>query len=149
MKRCLSCDVRYSSLIQNCPSCGFAPALVAGFDSYSPNFAHEGGGFKSNYFSELASLEDTNFWFRSRNKLLMWALEKYFPNFQSLLEIGCGTGYVLSGISKKFHLDWKAQAFNQSGWVPAKTTVINGVFQGVLLSQNAQRVRLEFKPYAR
>lgn len=52
-------------------------------------------------------------------------------------------------LSQKFHRDWKAQAFDQSGWVPAKTTVINGVFQGVLLPQNAQRVRLEFKPYAR
>ncbi|MDF0605551.1 hypothetical protein HZU77_007800 [Neisseriaceae bacterium TC5R-5] len=52
-------------------------------------------------------------------------------------------------LSQKFHRDWQAQAFDQSGWVPAKTTVINGVFQGVLLPQNAQRVRLEFKPYAR
>lgn len=78
------------------------PALVDGFDSYAPGFAHEGGGFKSNYFSELARLEEANFWFRSRNQLLMWALENYCPNFQSLLEIGCGTGYVLSGIAKKF-----------------------------------------------
>lgn len=53
MKRCLSCDARYSSLIHNCPGCGFAPVHVAGFDSYAPNFAHEGGGFKSNYFSDL------------------------------------------------------------------------------------------------
>lgn len=102
MKRCLSCDARYSSSIQNCAGCGFAPALIDGFDSYAPNLALEGGGFKSTYFSELARLEEANFWFRSRNKLLMWALEKYYPNFQSLLEIGCGTGYVLSGISKKF-----------------------------------------------
>lgn len=102
MKRCLSCDARYSSAIQNCSSCGFAPALVEGFDSYAPNFAQEVGGFKSTYFSELARLEEANFWFQSRNKLLMWALEKYCPNFQSLLEIGCGTGYVLSGILKKF-----------------------------------------------
>ena len=52
-------------------------------------------------------------------------------------------------LSQKFHRDWQAQVFVQSGWVPAKATVINGVFQGVLLSQDAQRVRLEFKPYAR
>jgi len=73
-----------------------------GFDSYAPDFAHDGGGFKSNYFFELARLEEANFWFRSRNQLIMWAIENYCPNFQSLLEIGCGTGYVLSGVSKNF-----------------------------------------------
>lgn len=52
-------------------------------------------------------------------------------------------------LSQKFHRDWQAQALNQSDWVPAETMVINGVFQGVLLPRDAQRVRLEFKPYAR
>lgn len=102
MKRCLCCRARYSSSIRTCPACGLVTELVDGFDSYAPDLAHDGGGFKSNYFSELARLEDANFWFRSRNKLLLWAIEKYCPNFQSLLEIGCGTGYVLSGVSKRF-----------------------------------------------
>jgi hypothetical protein len=102
MRRCLSCNECYASSSRNCSSCGFAPALVGGFDSYAPEFAHEGGGFKSNYFSELAPKEAANFWFIFRNKLIMWALENFCPNFQSFLEIGCGTGYVLSGISKKF-----------------------------------------------
>ncbi len=102
MKRCLSCDTRHASSIRNCPHCGSTPAHVDGFDSYAPDFAHGGGGFKSTYFSDLARLEDANFWFQSRNKLLLWALGNYCPNFQSLLEIGCGTGYVLSGISKAF-----------------------------------------------
>ena len=102
MRRCLSCFIHYPSLIEKCPICGFTPTLVEGFDSYAPDSAHEGGGFKSNYFSDLANLEDANFWFLSRNKLIMWTLGKYFPNFQTFLEIGCGTGYVLSGIKKKF-----------------------------------------------
>lgn len=72
-----------------------------GFDSYAPDLAHNGGGFKSSYFLDLARLEDANFWFRSRNQLIIWALEHYCPDFHSFLEIGCGTGYVLSGISKK------------------------------------------------
>jgi SAM-dependent methyltransferase len=102
MKRCLSCNACYASSIHICPSCDFVPALMDGFDSYAPDFAHDGGGFKSNYFSELARLEETNFWFRSRNQLIIWAIEKYCPNFKSFLEIGCGTGYVLSGVSKRF-----------------------------------------------
>jgi SAM-dependent methyltransferase len=88
--------------MRKCPSCRLSPVLIDGFDSYAPSFANEGGGFKATYFSQLARLEQVNFWFRSRNKLLLWVLEKYCPNFQSLLEIGCGTGYVLSGISKEY-----------------------------------------------
>jgi len=102
MKRCLSCDACYASSITNCPSCGFSPELVDGFCAYAPEFAHSGGGFKASYFSELARLEEANFWFRSRNQLILWALEKYCRDFSSYLEIGCGTGYVLSGISKLF-----------------------------------------------
>ena len=34
--------------------------------------------------------------------MLLWALDKYCPNFSSILEIGCGTGYVLSGIAGQF-----------------------------------------------
>lgn len=44
-------------------------------------------------------LEAFNFWFRARNELILWALSKYFPHAKSLLEIGCGTGFVLSGIA--------------------------------------------------
>jgi trans-aconitate methyltransferase len=102
MRLCLSCRSGYPSFIQSCQNCGYVPIVVEGFDSYAPDLAHEGGGFKENYFSNLANLEDTNFWFQSRNNLIMWALGKYAPNFQSFLEVGCGTGYVLNGISKKF-----------------------------------------------
>lgn len=59
-------------------------------------------GFKNHYFKQLAELEAGNFWFRARNKLILWALNQYSPRFQSLLEIGCGTGFVISAISKRF-----------------------------------------------
>lgn len=47
-------------------------------------------------------MEESNFWFRSRNDIILWALRKYFSDFQSLLEVGCGTGFVLSGIAQAF-----------------------------------------------
>jgi tRNA G46 methylase TrmB len=102
MKRCLSCKVLYLATENKCSNCGFKPEHIDGFDSYAPEFASESSGFKSNYFAELAQLEEFNFWFISRNKLILWALEKYSPDLKSFLEIGCGTGYVLTGISKKF-----------------------------------------------
>ena len=56
-------------------------------------------GFKHHYFKELAELEAGNFWFRARNKLILWALNKYSQELQSFLEIGCGTGFVISAVS--------------------------------------------------
>jgi SAM-dependent methyltransferase len=57
-------------------------------------------GFKDAYFHQLADLEARNFWFRARNRLITWAIRRYFPAAGNFLEIGCGTGYVLSGIGK-------------------------------------------------
>lgn len=102
MKRCLGCNAHYEFSLSECSTCGVSPRLVDGFCAYAPDFAHVGSGFKASYFPELARLEGANFWFRSRNQLILWALKEYCPKFHSLLEIGCGTGYVLSGISKAF-----------------------------------------------
>lgn len=102
MKRCLSCQHIFLSSATNCSACGFSPALEGGFPLHAPDLAKSGGGFKSSYFSELARLEEQNFWFRSRNQLIVWALNKYCKDFQSFLEVGCGTGFVLSGVSKVF-----------------------------------------------
>jgi SAM-dependent methyltransferase len=102
MKRCLSCQHTFSSSATDCPTCGFSPALEDGFQLYAPDFAKSGGGFKASYFSELARLEARNFWFRSRNQLIIWTLNKYCKDFQSFLEVGCGTGFVLSGVSQAF-----------------------------------------------
>lgn len=59
-------------------------------------------GFKAHYFKELAKLEAHNFWFRVRNKIIIWALLKYSPDLKSFLEIGCGTGFVISAIAGSF-----------------------------------------------
>ena len=58
------------------------------------------GGFKRESFQELENVEESSFWFRSRNELIIWALRRYAPDAASMLEIGCGTGYVLAGIRR-------------------------------------------------
>src|SRR5262245_29526814 len=98
MMQCFACGHRHDASYRSCPICGVSPAIIDGFDAYAPDLAHNGGGFKATYFSELARLEETNFWFRARNKIITWALGKYAPSCESLLEIGCGTGFVLAGI---------------------------------------------------
>src|SRR5262249_12041957 len=40
--------------------------------------------------------------FEGRNRNIVWALKKYFPNVTSFLEIGCGTGFVLSAVREAF-----------------------------------------------
>jgi SAM-dependent methyltransferase len=56
-------------------------------------------GFKDALFLELVELEERNFWFRARNKLIIWAMRHYCLGAENFLEVGCGTGFVLSGIS--------------------------------------------------
>ena len=102
MKKCLACGSTYPSAESRCRSCGAKPDDQNGFTAYAPALAQEGGGFKAAFFADLARLEAGNFWFRSRNHLIIWALGKYGEKFSSFLEIGCGTGYVLSGIAKAY-----------------------------------------------
>lgn len=102
MKKCMRCLQQFSSNLEKCGNCGEAPAMMQGFKTYAPEFAFEGGGFDASHFSELARLEETNFWFRARNSIIIWACEKYAPHFSSMLEVGCGTGFVLSGLIQRF-----------------------------------------------
>jgi SAM-dependent methyltransferase len=60
------------------------------------------GGFDEGSFEHLPRAEEESFWFRSRNSLIVWALRRYFPNAQSMLEVGCGTGFVLAGVRNAF-----------------------------------------------
>lgn len=100
MKRCLKCEHVFSLDGWICPVCDYAPILLNGVVAHAPDLANDGGGFKAQYFPELARLEATNFWFQARNKIILWALRTYMPNLQNFLEVGCGTGFVLSAISE-------------------------------------------------
>ncbi|MDO8264602.1 MAG: class I SAM-dependent methyltransferase [Gallionella sp.] len=70
----------------------------------APALAEGGAGFRPEAFEQLAALEAQNFWFRARNRLIVWALKRHFPNMQHYLEIGCGTGYVLAGVAQAYPL---------------------------------------------
>jgi SAM-dependent methyltransferase len=76
--------------------------MIDGFRSFAPALASENEGFREEYFAELAALEPSSFWFRARNELILWALGRYFPEARRIMEIGSGTGFVLSGIRSAF-----------------------------------------------
>lgn len=57
-------------------------------------------GMDPNDFSLLANVEDGNFWFEPRNRLLVSLLMRYFGSASDYLEVGCGNGFVLRGVAK-------------------------------------------------
>jgi SAM-dependent methyltransferase len=53
-------------------------------------------------FEDLIHAEQWHFWFRARRDLVLWALDKYVPEAQRVLEVGCGAGYVLSEMRRRY-----------------------------------------------
>jgi SAM-dependent methyltransferase len=102
MKICLSCDGRFETAGWRCPQCGHLPPHERDIPLFAPSLGKLREGFKAEYFGELARLEADHFWFRNRNRLLIWALGTHFPAARRFLEVGCGTGFVLSGIQRAF-----------------------------------------------
>jgi len=100
LRLCLRCHATFDGSDWRCPQCGVEPARIAGFPAFAPELARGAAGYDPAHFSELARLEADNFWFRARNRLIVWALGHYFPGARAMLEVGCGTGFVLAGIAK-------------------------------------------------
>src|SRR5689334_12484305 len=98
MRICLACDARFESTTWRCPVCGHEPAFHGRWPVFAPEISTSNDGFSADHFANLFAAESGHFWFRSRNRVLLWALRRYFPDARSFLEIGCGTGYVLAGI---------------------------------------------------
>jgi len=77
-------------------------ATQDGFELYAPDAARAGNGYDPTLYPELAALEDQNFWFQARNRLIVHVIRRLCRGFNSLLEIGCGTGQVLRAIGAAF-----------------------------------------------
>lgn len=97
MKVCLRCRNRLDGW--TCASCGYEPDTSLGYPSFARAEALTSDVSKDDNFEALARVEHRSFWFRSRNQLVIWALRAYCPKATDLLEIGCGSGYVLGGVA--------------------------------------------------
>lgn len=102
MKLCAACGARFNSVGWSCPTCYYQPKLIEGHLAFAPELAEVNDGFEAIFFSQLAKLEAKNFWFRSRNRLIIWVLRQYLPQIHNFFEIGCGTGFVLAAVEQAF-----------------------------------------------
>jgi SAM-dependent methyltransferase len=76
---------------------------IDGIKCYAPELAGENSDFPPDIFEFLAKVEEKNFWFLSRNRIIQYLFGKYVGNTNAdVLEIGCGTGFVLTGLKKQF-----------------------------------------------
>jgi SAM-dependent methyltransferase len=100
---CPSCHAT-AKWLGKCPACGFTVPSLGVFEAWAPEFAQlqDDRFFDSDRFEDLAKVEDSNFWFLARNKLILWALQKYFVVPGRFAEVGCGTGFVLRSIERRF-----------------------------------------------
>jgi len=94
--------MKFDNTAQECPSCRSKPKLLEDYQDFKPAPDRSCGGYKPDFFAELAKIEANNFWFTSRNLLITWAFKRYFAEAKNFFEIGCGTGFVLSCIKETF-----------------------------------------------
>lgn len=74
--------------------------VIDGITCYAPAIAESYDSYPSEGFDVTVEVEGRSFWCRSRNRLLFSLLRRFAPRDRpvKLLEIGCGTGNVLSAL---------------------------------------------------
>lgn len=102
MKLCLECQRSFTASDWSCPYCRNKPIKRDGYLTFAPQLALQNDGFNPKFFQLMAQVEPAHFWFVSRNRILGDVLRKYFAAPAQVLEIGCGTGFVLSGMRALF-----------------------------------------------
>lgn len=98
MKICLACSAEFDKSDWICPVCTQSPALIDGFYAFAPAMALDNDGLDSSAHHKLEKLQQGSFWFRVRNRLIQDAIKRFSPTASEVLEIGCGSGFVLRGI---------------------------------------------------
>ena len=102
MRRCLTCGASIGSASWHCDQCGYEPRSLEGIASFAKSVSAKDPSDDQHVADVLAPFEETHPWFVSRARLLGWALGRFFPQSRSLLEVGCGGGFVLQRLRTRF-----------------------------------------------
>lgn len=102
MKICLACNWRFEGGNWHCPKCKHSPHFQNAYPVFAPDLTQDDSFYPEHKYAKLFEIEANNFWFKSRNQLLIWALTRHYSNIENFLEIGCGTGFVIAGIQQAF-----------------------------------------------
>jgi len=85
--------------------------------------------FPAHAFTELAKVEGNHWWFQGRNRILLWVMAQEQPLFRNFLEIGCGTGFVLEGVSHTFpEVELFGSEYFEEGLAHARQRVPSATF---------------------
>ncbi|WP_269622999.1 class I SAM-dependent methyltransferase [Prochlorococcus marinus] len=80
--------------------------------------------FPTEEFESLFLKENGNWWFLSRNSILIWVLRNKVNKFSNYLEVGCGTGFVLKALANEFpEVSLNASEYYEEGLVYARRRV--------------------------
>lgn len=80
-----------------CVECRFSPPQSDGIIDLLGD-GGLAGAFDLDDAESLEYIEESSFWFRARNRLIEWVLSEQAQTATSLLEIGCGNGFVLAAL---------------------------------------------------
>jgi SAM-dependent methyltransferase len=74
--------------------------IIDDIKCYAPELARVNDYFPEEYLHHLYKIEDENFWYRSRNRVIKRLFKKYTgaEGKKKIMEIGCGNGFILKGL---------------------------------------------------
>ncbi|MFT3897077.1 MAG: class I SAM-dependent methyltransferase [Thermomonas sp.] len=102
MLLCPACRQQIDSFDAPCIACGHAVPVRNGMKMLAPELQGEAIHFDPTAFETIIAVEETSFWFQGRNELIAAMSKRYCPDSGRILEIGCGSGVVLSRLARTF-----------------------------------------------
>jgi SAM-dependent methyltransferase len=98
-------------------SLSFDGRVIDGITCYAPEIADSYDSYPSHGFDVTVEVEEASFWCRSRNRLVTSLMDRYAPRDRRvrMLEIGCGTGTVLSALRRLPNVDLTGSEIYLSG----------------------------------